>query len=281
MENQQVRNWFGSIVSFPSLVTEPEDVQDIIGIIQDKEKYPGPVRAVGSNHSTTPCGVADNGTVVVMRNMSRILNIGPDTVTAEAGALYIDVAKELQKHNLQFYVNVEIGNLTIGSAACGGTKDASMPGELGQACSYACAIKMVTPSGETVEITEEQPDLLQAARTSHGLFGIIYEATFRVKPLRSMAVHHEVYSLDEFERELPALKARGESIMMYIDPFLDKITVEFRRYREDKDPARASTWQWRLRNLVWSTLAPHFSYLVTKYVPIRTPDTSSSIPTTV
>ena len=87
MENQQVRNWFGSIVSFPSLVTEPEDVQDIIGIIQDKEKYPGPVRAVGSNHSTTPCGVADNGTVVVMRNMSRILNIGPDTVTAEAGAL--------------------------------------------------------------------------------------------------------------------------------------------------------------------------------------------------
>jgi FAD/FMN-containing dehydrogenase len=168
-------------------------------------------------------------------------------------------------------VNVEIGNLTIGSAACGGTKDASMPGELGQACSYACAMKMVTPSGETLEITEEQPELLQAARTSHGLFGIIYEATFRVKPLRSMAVHHEVYSLDEFERELPALKARGESIMMYIDPFLDKITVEFRRYREDKDPARASTWQWRLRNLVWSTLAPHFSYLVTKYVPIRTP----------
>jgi FAD/FMN-containing dehydrogenase len=271
MDNQQVRNWFGSIVSFPSVVSEPDDVQDIIGIIRDKEKYPGPVRAVGSNHSTTSCGVADNGTVVVMRKMNRISNIGPDTVTAEAGALYIDVAKELQKHNLQFYVNVEIGNLTIGSAACGGTKDASMPGEFGQACSYAYAIKMVTPSGEIVEITEEQPELLQAARTSHGLFGIIYEATFRVKPLRSMAVHHQVYSLDEFERALPALKARGESIMMYIDPFLDKITVEFRRYREDKDPARASTWQWKLRNLVWSTLAPHFSYLVTKYVPIRTP----------
>jgi hypothetical protein len=43
-----VRNWFGSIVSFPSLVTEPDDVQDIIGNVQDKEKYTGPVRAVGS-----------------------------------------------------------------------------------------------------------------------------------------------------------------------------------------------------------------------------------------
>jgi FAD/FMN-containing dehydrogenase len=270
MENQQVRNWFGSIVSFPSVVTEAENVQDIVAIVQDTEKYPGPVRAVGSNHSTTPCGVADKGTVVGMRKMNRILNIGADTVTAEAGALYIDVAKELQKHGLQFYVNVEIGNLTIGSAACGGTKDASMPGEFGQACSYAVAIKMVTPSGETVEVTEEQPELLQAVRASHGLFGIIYEATFRVKPLRSMAVHHETYSLDEFDRQLPALKARGESIMMYIDPFLDRITVEFRRYREDKDPSRASSWQWRLRNLVWSTLAPYFSYKVTTYVPIKT-----------
>src|SRR3712207_6506307 len=143
MGNREVRNWFGSIVSFPSVVTEPDNVQDIVAIVQDEERYPSPVRAVGSNHSTTPCGVADDGTVVVMRKMDRILNIGPDTVTAEAGALYIDVARELRKHNLQFYVNVEIGNLTIGSAACGGTKDASMPGEFGQACSYACGIKMV------------------------------------------------------------------------------------------------------------------------------------------
>lgn len=269
MEGQQVRNWFGSIVSFPNVVTEAENVQDIIAIVQDTEKYPSPVRAVGSNHSTTPCGVADNGTVVVLRKMNRVLAIGTDTVTAEAGALYIDVAKELQKHGLQFYVNVEIGNLTIGSAACGGTKDASMPGEYGQACSYASALKMVTPSGEIVEVTEERPELLQAVRASHGLFGIIYEATFRVKPLRSMAVRHETYSLDEFDKQLPALKAKGESMMMYIDPFLDTITVEFRRYREDKDPARASSWQWKLRNLVWSVLAPYFSYIVTKYIPIK------------
>ena len=62
MDTQQMRNWFGSIVSFPSVVTEAESVQDIIAIVQNTEKYPSPVRAIGSNHSTTPCGVADNGT---------------------------------------------------------------------------------------------------------------------------------------------------------------------------------------------------------------------------
>ena len=73
--------------------------------------------------------------MVDMRKMNRIIEIRPDSVTTQAGVLYIDVDQELQKHNLQFYVNVELGNLTMGSAACGGTKDASMPGEFGQVCS--------------------------------------------------------------------------------------------------------------------------------------------------
>ena len=81
-----------------------------------------------------------------MTTMNRVIEIGPDTVTAEAGALYIDVARELLRHRLQFYVNVELGNLTVGSAACGGTKDASMPGEFGQVSSYVIGMKVVTPS---------------------------------------------------------------------------------------------------------------------------------------
>ena len=269
MTDLQVRNWFGTISSRPGVVAHPRNVQDIIAIVQDPERYPGPVRAVGSLHSTTACGMTDGGTVVVMRGMDRILDIGPNTVTAEGGALYIDVAKELQKHGLQFYVNVELGNMTIGSAACGGTKDASLPGELGQVCSYAVAMKMVTPSGEIVEVGEDEPDLLQAMRSSYGLFGIIYEVTFRVRPLRAMTVYHKRYSLDEFERQLPALWAKGESMMLYIGPFVNAIVVEFRKYHGETVPKRATSWQWKGRNFVWKTVAPYFSWKVTKNVPIK------------
>ena len=55
---------------------------------------------------------------------------GPNYVTVEAGAIYIDIAEELEKRNLQFYINTEIGSLSAGSAACAGTKDASFDGEL-------------------------------------------------------------------------------------------------------------------------------------------------------
>ena len=33
-----------------------------------------------------------------MTTMNRVVEIRPDTVTAEAGALYIDVARELLRH---------------------------------------------------------------------------------------------------------------------------------------------------------------------------------------
>ncbi|MFL6150641.1 MAG: FAD-dependent oxidoreductase, partial [Pseudonocardiaceae bacterium] len=148
MQNTQVSNWFGSITSSPQVVVEVGSVEEIVSILKDHDQYPTPVRAVGSNHSTTPCGVAEGGTLIVIRNMDRILMIRNDTVTAQAGALYIDVNQELQRYGLQFYVNVELGNLTIGSAATGGTKDASMPGEFGQIASYAVGMKMVTPDGE-------------------------------------------------------------------------------------------------------------------------------------
>src|SRR5207253_2955175 len=83
---------------------------------------------------------------------NRILSIGTDTVTVEAGAVHIDIAHELEKHKLQFYVNTEIGSLSAGSAACAGTKDASMPGEYGQVGSYIIGVKMVLPSGELLEV---------------------------------------------------------------------------------------------------------------------------------
>src|SRR6516162_7142671 len=160
MANVEVKNWFGDIKTYPKVVVQVESAEELIGILKDSERYPSPVRAVGSNHSTARCGVADGGTLVKMK-MNRVLKISENTVTAEAGALYIDVAKELEKHGLQFYVNTEIGNLSIGSAACAGTKNASMPApagsyESGQVGSYVTCVKMVLPSGELVTISEEE-----------------------------------------------------------------------------------------------------------------------------
>lgn len=149
-----VTNWFGDLVSHPQIIVDAMTVDDIVKVLKNPARYPAPVRAVGSNHSTAPCGVVDGGTLIRMK-MDRILSIETDTLTVEAGALHIDMARELAKHNLQFYVNTEIGGLSAGSAACAGTKDSSFPGEYGQVGSYVIGAKMVLSSGDLLEVTDQ------------------------------------------------------------------------------------------------------------------------------
>src|ERR1039458_5906287 len=252
-----VTNWFGNITSHPAVIVDAASTDDIVAVLKNPGQYPSPVRAVGSNHSTSPCGTADGGTLIRMSKMNAVLEITSDTVTVQGGAIYIDIAQQLQNQNLQFYVNTEIGSLSVGSAACCGTKDASMPGEFGQVNSYINRIKMVLPSGDLLEVSDDHPELMQQVRSSYGTFGIVYEATFRVRPIVPLAVHHETFKLEDFAARLPELKARGESMMFYIFPFDNLITVEFRHYNPGASgpPNRVA---WPLRNFMWANAGPLF-----------------------
>ena len=259
MAQNTVTNWFGNIVSHPQVVVDANSVDDVVAIMRDASVYPAPVRAVGSNHSTSACGAADGGTLIRMK-MNQILSIGPETLVVQAGATHLNMAKALEAKGYQFYVNTEIGSLSAGSAAIAGTKDASFPGEYGQVGSYITGVKMVLPGGDLLEVKEEsQPDLMQKIRSSYGLFGVVYEVTYKIRPLTPMAVHHKTYSLDDFLTALPDLKASGYSLMYYMFPFADKITVEFRKYNPTAagDPNRSA---WAIRNHIWGQSGPKFGH---------------------
>jgi FAD/FMN-containing dehydrogenase len=108
MATNTVSNWFGNVISHPAVIVDAYHVEDIVAVMKDPVKYPSPVRAIGSNHSNPPCGVADGGTLIRMK-MNQILSIGQDTdgqptLTVQADAIQIDMAKYLEAHNLQFYV---------------------------------------------------------------------------------------------------------------------------------------------------------------------------------
>ena len=98
---------------------------------------------------------------------------------------------------------------------------------------------------------------MQKVRSCYGTFGIVYEATYAVRPIVPMAVRHETFSLKDFLERLPELKTSGESLMYYMFPFEDLITVEFRHYNPGAtgDPDRHI---WPLRNYLWATAGPLF-----------------------
>jgi len=98
-----IANYDGSVVTVPQELVRPESVEELQSVMRETDRYPGPVRAMGSFHSLTPCA-STSGTVVSMLGMNRILKIDAEkmTLTAEAGVKMIEAAVVLREQNLQF-----------------------------------------------------------------------------------------------------------------------------------------------------------------------------------
>jgi FAD/FMN-containing dehydrogenase len=213
-----ITNYDGGITTTPQQHIHPKTVQELQEILRDTQKYPSPVRAMGSNHSLTPCA-ASTGTIVSMDGFTKIVKIDTEkkTLTAQAGLQLVDAAAAIRKKGLQFMLNIEIGNITLGSAACCQTKDALDGVELGQVNSYVTAIKWVSPSGELMEASQSKnPELLPYIRASYGLAGIVYEVTFKLKPLEIISFDYDVHDVDDIkDSTIKKAIAENQSIVMW------------------------------------------------------------------
>jgi FAD/FMN-containing dehydrogenase len=198
-----IRNYDGSIETTPKQLVRPQTVEELQDILRHPDRYPSPVRAMGSYHSLTPC-VSTTGTIVDMSGLKKIIKIDRQkmTFTAQAGLEMIEGNEALRKEKLQFMLNIEIGNMTIGSAACCHSKDSLDGAALGQVNSYMTGVKWVTPTGELAEASEEKnAELLPLIRASYGLAGIVYEVTFKIKPLEIIQFNYDINDVDDLTQD--------------------------------------------------------------------------------
>jgi FAD/FMN-containing dehydrogenase len=213
-----ITSYDGGVVSTPQQFVKPETVEELQAVMRDADRYPGPVRAMGSYHSLTPCASSD-GTIVSTAALNRIVDFDADrlTFTAQAGLQHVQAAEYLRKLKHQFMLNIEIGNMTLGSAACCQTKDSLDGTEFGQVNSYVTKIKWVNPSGGLEEASEEHnPELLSLVRASYGLCGVVYEVTFRIKPLEIVRFQYLVHKIDKLtEDRVSEIIASNESIVCW------------------------------------------------------------------
>jgi FAD/FMN-containing dehydrogenase len=251
---RSLTNYDGSITTTPEQLVYPETVAEIQAVLKDRTRYPSPVRAMGSHHSLTPCAASD-GTIVNMSRMTRILQIDEarHTITAEAGLQYIDASNALRAKHLQFILNIEIGNLTLGSAACCHTKDALDGREFGQVSSYVIAIKWVNPAGELEEASEESnSELLRRVRSSYGLCGVIYEVTMRVRPLEAAKFTYLPRPVDELtDGEVEQIIDRSEGLVCWTVAR----TVCFQSKARADEPGLLARLQAESRRNLWNHTA--------------------------
>ncbi len=236
-------------------------------MLADKARFPSPVRPIGSNISPNRCNVADNGTLLDMRDMNRIVEIGSDTIRVQAGVLLSDIVRILEGRSLQLYANPPCGNITAGAAACTASCDASMPGEFGQLSSYVTAMKMVTPIGKLLNVTEKQSDVLRIMRSGFGLMGVIYEVTFKVRPLKAQQVRILDYEFEEFVNGFDDLVQAQAALRFRFHPFSRSVQLEMRNYGDGLTADNQRVW--RLRRWSDERLAPMVDHALNKVAGIR------------
>jgi FAD/FMN-containing dehydrogenase len=262
---ERVVNYDGSITTSPQQLVYPETVAEIQAVLRDTARYPSPVRAMGSYHSLTPCASSD-GTIVNMSRMTRVLSIdkGSMTLTAQAGLQIIDASKALRSQELQFHTNIEIGNMTLGAAACCHSKDALDGVEFGQFNSYLSGVKWVTPAGELAQASEnDNPDLLRKMRASYGLCGIVYEVTFRIKPMEALHFTYLPRPVDELtQEEVDGIVAGSEGLICWT---LGRTAIFQSRHRIDA-PGIFGALMGAARRRLWSYEGAHASRIVDEYL---------------
>jgi FAD/FMN-containing dehydrogenase len=117
-------------------------------------------------------------------------------------------------------------------------------------------LKLITPQGKQMTVTERERDLMRVLRSSFGLLGIMHEAVLRVRPLLPVKIEYQSLSLREFTARFASIIGTPGALRLHIAPFNDRITIERRVPDEDASISRSGIWQ--VRNSVLRNVLPAF-----------------------
>jgi FAD/FMN-containing dehydrogenase len=186
----------GMAYGMPHGVVVARSTEDVAVIMKEAQKYSVPVKVRGGSLTTEGETVAFGGLQIDMTGMSDVLDIDHKkmTVRTQAGIYWHSLAEVLRRDGYD-YLSAPL-NMTSsvgGTLSVGGIDINSQ--RLGCSADQAVALKLVTPKGEIVECSETvNSDLFDRNLLGYGQFGIITEATLRIRKFTPITMHYFYYS---------------------------------------------------------------------------------------
>jgi FAD/FMN-containing dehydrogenase len=244
----------------PRLVLKLKRFEDLPSVLAKTKSYPSPVRMVGADYSQTRCVGGDGGTTVDTGGLDKILEVGENFVRAQAGVRIGALVQALAERGLELPLTPEMGQISLGAVAVTTLPQASYDAGLAQLSSCVTELKLITPQGKQMIVTEREKDLMRVLRSSFGLLGVVHEVVLRVRPITPVKIDYQVLSLKEFTARFNSVVNAPGALRLHISPFTDKITVERRTLDESASVTRSGIWQ--IRNSVMRNVLPAFGSTV-------------------
>lgn len=225
------KNWSESVHCLPNHYEEPEDLHALKNIIERAYMEKETIRVVGSGHSFTPL-VATSEVLVSIGKLSGIEKIDRENqlVTVWAGTPLKELGLQLHQAGYAMENLGDINEQTIAGAISTGTHGTGA--EFGNISTQVHSLTIMKADGQLLHISpNENAYLLNAAKVSLGLLGIIVKVTLRVLPTYQLTSHSYKESFMQCLQQLELLRRSNRNFEFFWFPYTD--TVQIKIMNED------------------------------------------------
>ncbi len=245
----------------------PTDLNKLKRYLEPDANIALPIRPQGAGTASTDCNRCINGSILHTTGLDRITKIDSykHTVTAQAGVRIGTLVDELAKQGLELIGAYDLQGRTLGGAIAAPCFGPVIGNQGAYFSSHVIAMKIVTSSGKFLNVEPHQNNLLSAFRQSLGLLGVIYEATVRVRPIRTFSASHRCLSIEKFASVVDNLANGDIGFKFYLLPHRDRIFLDLRRY--DAEPGNAFRVPWKIKDWGESTVLPNVVRSLNRIVP--------------
>jgi len=175
------RNWTGDQRCRPAAIERPGSTEEIAAALERAAAHGQRVRVAGAGHSFTDIALTD-GRLLRLDRMNRLLEAdrASGLVRVQGGITIHALNARLATLGLAMENLGDIDAQTIAGAIATATHGTGA--RLRNISAQVAALTLVLADGSTLHCTEDDPELLRAARVALGALGVVAEVTLRCVP---------------------------------------------------------------------------------------------------
>lgn len=222
-------NWARTEHCTPASFERPNTEDELIEIVREARNANRQVKVIGARHSWSdiamPCRPGESSSVLVSLDaMQALLEVDPDgaRVRVQAGIRLHRLNDALAERGLALSIVGSVVEQSLAGVISTGTHGSSLVH--GNMPSFVVGLRVITGTGEVLEIDEHDP-LLAAARVGLGGLGIITQVSVRVEPAFRLRETTQTLSFEDALANMQTLARSAEYVKLWWLPHTEQVLV--------------------------------------------------------
>jgi L-gulonolactone oxidase len=224
MAVHELHNWSGVHRWQPHAYEEPSSEEQVVQVIRRARDEGRVLKVIGGGHSWSDIASTD-GIAMRLDRMNRVLDVDLERarVTVQAGMRLRDLNQHLAVRGLSMPVLGSISEQSVAGAIATGTHGSGLG--FGSLSTTVRALRLITASGETLDVDANTPERFAAARLHLGCLGVVTRVTLQCEPAFNLRERVTIIGFDDAVARLDELVGAGQHVKLWWLPHTDKVRV--------------------------------------------------------